>query len=175
MEKYSNKESYAIFDATGEIKQVTFEITQALQKKDEELVEELFEDLIDLINSHENRYEAVAYAIVHSCDLVEEYRSKIRGYMYVAKRLKDRLRDRMNQQGLKELDTGIFRLWIKKNVHPTVIVDIPAEELPKEFHSIKPDKVKLREALSNGEEIEGVTLELGEHVRVTVKISLRET
>ena len=173
MERHPSREPYAIFDVTGEIKQVTAEITNALQQSDDELVEELFDDLIDLINSHENKYEVAAYTIIYSRDLTEEYQAKARGYRYLARRLKERLQDRMNQQGVKEFDTGIFRLWIKEDPYPTVIVDIPAEELPREFHTIKPDKVKLREALSNGEKIEGVTLELGEHIRITAKVGLK--
>ena len=173
MERHSSKEPYAIFDVTSEIKRVTLEITEALQQSDDELVEELFDDLIDLINSHENKYEAVAYTIIYSRDLAEEYQAKAKAYRYLAKRLKERLYDRMKQQGLKEFDTGIFRLWINKNPFPTVIVDIPAEELPKAFHNIRPDKVKLREALSKGEKIEGVTLELNEHLKITVKVSLK--
>lgn len=173
MERHLSKEPYAIFDVTDEIKQVTLKIIEALQQENEELVEERFEDLIDLINSYENKYQSVAYIIVDSRNLAKKYQAKASAYRYLARRLKERLHDHMNQQELKDFDTGIFRLWIKDNLYPTVIVDIPAEELPKEFHSIRPDKVKLREALSKGEKIEGVTLESGEHLTITVKVSLK--
>lgn len=166
MKKDVSIESNVLFDETGEIKQVTTEFTNALQQDNEELAEELFEELIDLINTHEERYQTVACIIIDSRNLTEEYRSKARAYNDLAKRLKDRLQNRMDQQGLRELEAGIFTLRIIRNGHPTVIIDIPAEELPVQFHSIKPDKVKLRDALSNGEEIEGVSLEIGEYVAI---------
>ena len=169
MDKHSSRESDTFFDITGEIKQVTTEIIKALEKQDEDLVEVLFEELIDLINSHENKYEAAAYTIIDSLNLTQEYQAKARAYRYLAKRLKERLQDRMNQRGLRELDAGIFTLRIKRNGHPTVIVDIPAEKLPEEFHNIKPNKEKLRLALSNGVKIEGVTLEIGEYVAIDSK------
>ena len=172
MKSHVSKEADVIFDITGKIKQATLEITEALQQGDEELVEDLFEDLIALINSHENKYEAVAYTIIDSRNLTEEYRAKAKAYNDLAKRLKERLQDRMNQQGLRELDAGIFTLRIQRNGLPTVIVDIPAEDLPEQFHNIKPNKEKLRLALSKGERVEGVTisfLEIGEHIKIDAK------
>lgn len=162
-------ESNVLFDETGEIKQVTTEFTNALQEDNEELAEELFEELIDLINSHEERYQTVACIIIDSRNLTEEYRAKARAYNDLANRLRDRLQNRMNQQGLKELQAGIFTLRIQRTGFPTVIIDIPVEELPEQFHSIKPDKVKLRDALSDGEKIHGVTLEIGEYVAIHSK------
>lgn len=169
MKKDVSMESNVLFDETGEIKQVTTEFANAFQQDDEELSEELFEELIDLINSHEERYQTVACIIIDSRNLTEEYRAKARAYNDLAKRLRDRLQNRMDQQGLRELNAGIFTLRIKRTGFPTVIVDIPVEELPQQFQSIKPDKIKLRSALSNGEKVEGVTLEIGEYVAIDSK------
>ena len=169
MGKSVSMESNVLFDETGEIKQVTTEFTNALQQDNEDLAEELFEELIDLINSHEEKYQTVACIIIDSRNLTEEYRAKARAYNDLAKRLRDRLQNRMDQQGLKELNAGIFTLRIQRTAFPTVIIDIPVEELPEQFHSIKPDKVKLRDALSDGEKVEGVSLEIGEYVAIHSK------
>ena len=169
MDEHVKRESNELFDPTGKIKQVTIEFTEALQKNDEDLAEDLFEDLIDVINSHDSKYEAAAYTIIESRNLTEEYRAKARAYDNLIKRLKERLQDRMNEYGLKELHAGIFTLRIIKNGHPTVIVNIPPEELPEQFHNITPNKVKLRLALSEGEKVEGVTLEIGEHIAIHSK------
>lgn len=174
MEQHLSEEFNSILDPTNEIRKITLGIVEAFQENNENLVEKLLHDLIILINSHQDKYEAVAFAIIHCRHLMDQYRAKARGYSHIAKYLKDRLQDHINQKGCKELDTQTFRFWIKENLYPTVIVDIPAEELPEEFYRIQADKIKLREALSNGKEIEGVTLELGEHLRVTVKVSLQD-
>ena len=84
----------------------------------------------------------------------------------LAKLLEQRLTDDMKQRNLKEVAARIYTIRIVENNIPTVIVNIPAEQLPERFQRVKPDKIKLNSAIIDGEEVEGVTLEVGEHIRI---------
>jgi len=69
-----------------------------------------------------------------------------------------------------EVKASNYTIRIVKNEIPTVIVDIPAEQLPERFQRVvqrvESNKIELRSAIINGEEVEGVTLELGEHIKI---------
>ena len=175
MRKHASQEHDTVFDIRGEIRSIVGAITEAQAKKDYELVSELTDELIALIDKHEDKYELYAHVIKNSINGVRERKEIARPYNAEAKALKDlaelleqRLKDDMKQRNLKEVKARIYTIRIEKNNIPTVIVNIPAEQLPERFQRIKPepDKIKLQSAIIDGEEVEGVTLELGEHIKI---------
>ena len=167
---------HASQDIKGEIRSIVGKITEAQAERDYELVSELTDELIALMDKHEDKYELYAHVIKNSIngetksrEIAHPSMAKARALKNLAKLLEQRLKDDMKQRNLKEVGARIYTIRILKNNIPTVVVNIPAEQLPERFQRVNPDKHKLLSALLNGEEVEGVTLELGEHIIIRNK------
>ena len=173
MRKHASQEHDTFFDIRGEIRSIVGAITEAQVERDSELVSELTDELIALMDKHEDKYELYAHVIKNSINGVRERKEIARPYNAEAKALKDlaellkqRLKDDMKQRNLKEVEARIHTIRIEEATIPTVIVNIPAEQLPERFQRVEPNKIKLKSAIINGEKVEGVTLELGEYIRI---------
>ena len=90
-----------------------------------------------------------------------------------AKRLKDRLKQFMEEHGMKDIETPHFRFAVQKNGGRTPIeVDVPPDQLPKEYQRVKiePDIDKLRSKLESLPDDVGLPfahfLPRGSHLRV---------
>ena len=173
MRKHASQEQDTFFDIRGEIRSIVGAITEAQVERDSELVSELTDELIALMDKHEDKYELYAYVIKNSINGEQKRReiaypsnAEARSLKNLAELLKQRLKDDMKQHNLKEIEVGIHTIRIEEDDIPTVIVSIPAEQLPERFQRVEPNKIKLRSAIINGEKVEGVTLELGEHIRI---------
>ena len=82
--------------------------------------------------------------------------------------LKDTLMDYLNKHQLSSMPVGEGLKIAKQKSAPSVLIEIPVEELPTEFQNITIEAKKndLREALAQGEEIDGVRVIRREHIRV---------
>ena len=173
MRKHASQEHDTFFDIRGEIRSIVGAITEAQAERDYELVSELTDELIALMDKHEDKYELYAYVIKNSINGEKKRReiaypsnAEARALKNLAELLEQRLRDDMKQRNLKEVEAKIYTIRIVKNTISKVIVNIPAEQLPERFQRVKPDKIKLKSAIIDGEEVEGVTLELGEQIKI---------
>ena len=165
-----------LFEITGEIKVIIREITEAQAEKDYDLVETLTEELLGLMDKHEDKYERYVHVIKNSLnsdagnkEIADVFQAKATALNNLAKRLKDTILQDMKEHNLSKVDAGIFTIRTQKNSIPTLTVSVDAEELDERFQIIEPNKDELRFAICNGEEIEGVTLEKGVHIRIGPK------
>lgn len=174
--QHASDKPYSLFNITADIEMLIRDITEAQQDKDLERIEELTDKLIDLIHVHENKYEATVHVIKNSLHTAEgnqaianEFQAIATAHKNLAKRLKERLKEDMNRHGLTKVNAGIFSIRTQKNNIASLKVLAEPEALPEQFQVIKIDTDELRAALAAGEEIEGATLEKGEHIRITAK------
>ena len=174
--KYTSNDPYTLFDISGEMKQILSELADAQLEKNKELVEELTLDIIDLIDMHENKYEATVHVIMNSLnaakgnqEIANQFQAKATANNNLAKHLKERLKKDMQFLDLKTVNAGIYTIYTRENPVPTLTIDIDPEDLPEQFQKIEADTDELRHALSTGEEIDGVTLKKGEHIRISAK------
>ena len=79
-----------------------------------------------------------------------------------AERLKAYLAAQMTLCGLKELKAGLFKLRFQPTAPAISIID--ESVVPEKFHRVKVeiDKLAIRDALKNGEEVPGIKIERGE-------------
>ena len=173
MRKHASQEHDTFFDIRGEIRSIVGDITEAQAERDYELVSELTDELIALMDKHEDKYELYADTIKKSIngekesrEIARPHNAKARALNKLATLLEQRLKDGMKQRNLKEVKARIYTIRIEENKNLKVIVNIPPEQLPGRFQRVKPDKIKLKSAIKDGEEVEGVTLELGEHIKI---------
>lgn len=173
MRKHASQEHETFFDIRGEIRYIVGAITEAQVERDYEKVSELTDELIALIDKHEDKYELYAHVIKNSINGVRErkeiarpYNAEAKALNKLAKLLEQRLKDDMKQRNLKEVKARIYTIRIVKATIPTVIVNIPPEQLPERFQRVEPNKIKLNSALIDGEEVEGVILEVGEYIKI---------
>ena len=173
MRKHASQEHDTFFDIKGEIRSIVGAITEAQVERDSELVSELTDELIALIDKHEDKYELYAQVIKNSINGEQKRRqiaypsnAEALALKNLAELLKQRLKDDMKQRNLKEVEARIYTIRIEENNISKVIVNIPAEQLPERFQRVKPDKIKLKSVIIDGEEVEGVTLELGEQIKI---------
>ena len=176
-QRHASKDPYTLFDITAEIKEMIAEITEAQEERDYDLIEQLTEQLIEVMDLHGRKYESYVHVIKESIaaaknnkTIADQFAAKATAHNNLVKRLKTRLHDDMKQHSLKTLDAGIFIVRTQKNSLPTLTVNVDADVLPERFQVIEPNKEELRHALSIGEEIDGVKLEKGEHIRIVTKI-----
>jgi hypothetical protein len=82
--------------------------------------------------------------------------------------LKDRAKAAMVEAGFEKLDVGVRKLRIQNNSQAALHIEDPAK-VPDRFWYQPPKEIsneQLREAIAVGEQIEGVKLERGTHLRV---------
>lgn len=173
MRKHASQEHDTFFDIKGEIRSIVGAITEAQAERDYELVSERTDELIALIDKHKDKYELYAHVIKNSIngakkskEIARPHNAKVRALNKLVELLEQRLKDDMKQRNLKEVEARIHTIRIVKADIPTVIVNIPAEQLPERFQRVEPNKIKLRSAIIDGEEVEGVTLEVGEYIKI---------
>lgn len=138
--------------------------------QDSELLEEMFADLklsaSDKINNVqkfrlelENRAEGLK-------KLAKHYEEKAKVELNKANRMKEIMFSFVSKMDDKKFDSGEFKFSVSKGQPKVAIVD--EENLPRAYRVAKwnADKNKIKEALKNGETIEGCSLEYSESLRV---------
>lgn len=156
-------QGHAPFEITSEIKGVIEDIIEAQKQNDCDLVDELTEKLISLINSESNRYEAIAH-VIKNCE------NTAKGINKIAKTLRERVVQHMKQLDLLRVDAVRFTVTRTSSSKVKIDVNVSIAELPERFQRITANKPELKRALSNGEKVEGVQLEQGEHIRINYRI-----
>lgn len=174
--QHASKDPDTLFDITSEIKVIIREITIAQYDKDYDLVSELTDELTNLMDKHENKYESYVHVIKNSLnaatgnkEIADQFMAKYTALNNLAKRLKERLHQDMKQHGLNKVDAGIFTVREQRNSVASLEVEVQPEQLPEEFQRIEIDTAELRAALEFGEEVKGASLKKGTHIRIVTK------
>ena len=166
-----------IFELTAEIEQIIDEIVDAEIAGDKDELDALHAELDKLYDARTTKHEGYVHVIKNTlhaaqgCKAEADFFAKrATALNNLAKRLKDTLKDDLIEHDEKSTTAGKYRIARQKNSQPTVHVRIPDEDLPAEYQNvtIEADKPALRQAIDSGEEIDGVDMEYGEHIRIRV-------
>ena len=172
------RDPFTLFDITHEIKAILRDIEDADIAGDADEVEALHAELEALYDTRDSKHEGYVHVIKNSVASAEghqavsdEFGARARALTNLAKRLKERLLDDMEQHDESVVNAGIFKIARQRNSQPSVVLSVEADELPEAYQSveIKADKDALKEAINAGEEITGVNLKTGEHIRIRVR------
>ena len=173
-ERHTSRDPNSLFDISNEMKNILAELGDAQYEKDYGRIEELTDELIEIISLHSDKYEATVHVIQNAIntakgnqEIADQFQAKATANNNLAKHLKTKLLQDMKMHGLTKITAGIFSIRTQKNSVATLTIHIPAENLPRAFQRVEPNNEELRAALSNGEEVDGVTLIKGEHIRIT--------
>ena len=162
----------AIADKVNEI------IDAVMERSEKETIDSLYTELDGLYESREAKLESYVHVIKNAeaaakaCkEQANEFYAKSKALDGLARRLKETLLGDLTQHGEKTANAGLFKITRRKSP-ASVIVLVPASELPPEFQRVRieADKTALKKALSENGGINGVTLdENSEHVRLSVR------
>ena len=167
-----------LFDLTEAIGDIVDDLVDALIVGDTEAVESLFDELDSLYERRSEKHEGYVHVIKNAEAAADAcykeanaFYARNKALKGLASRLKDTLMADLHQHGERRTTAGKFSIARQKNSQPSVILNISAEALPTEFQrlTIEADKTALKDALKDGTEIDGVSLETGEHIRIRVK------
>ena len=167
-----------LFQLNDDIAALVDEIIDAELEGDTELVDALLGELASLYDAREAKHEAYVHVIKNAEATAEAcykeanaFYTRNKALKNLAVRLKDILMGDLKEHDAKSTTAGKFKIARQRNSQPSVIMSIEAEALPTEFQriTIEADKDALKDALNTGEEIDGVALETGEHIRIRVK------
>ena len=167
-----------IFQLQAEIGEIIDDIIDAELAGDTDAVEALLAKLDTLYESRSIKHEGYVHVIKNSLNTAKGckaeadfFAKRATALNNLAKRLKDTLKEDLIHHDEESAKAGKYRIARQKNSQPTVNVHIPDEDLPSEYQNVtvEADKPALRKAIDGGEEIDGVDLEYGEHVRIRAK------
>ena len=167
-----------IFQLQAEIGEIIDDIIDAEIAGDTDAVEALLAKLDTLYESRSIKHEGYVHVIKNSLNTAKGckaeadfFAKRATALNNLAKRLKDTLKGDLIEHDEKSVTAGKFRIARQKNSQPTVNVLIDAENLPTDYQNvtIEADKAALKQAITNGADIDGVDMEYGEHVRIRAK------
>ena len=167
-----------IFQLQAEIGEIIDDIVDAEIAGDTEAVDALHAKLDTLYKSRSIKHEGYVHVIKNAINTAKGckaeadfFAKRATALNNLAKRLKRNLLDDLVHHGEASVKAGKYRISRQKNSQPTVTIRIPDEDLPAVYQNvtIEADKTALKKALQNGEEIDGVDMETGEHVRIRAK------
>ena len=138
----------------------------------EEGLEDTLESINDTIELKADGYariirnlEANAVALKVEIDRLTNRRRSIENSI---DRLKENLKDAMIATGKEKIKTDLFNVTVANN--PVAVNVIDENMIPEEYFNIevirKLDKISLRDAIKNGEEIQGAELTQGKGLRI---------
>lgn len=166
-----------LFDLTEAIGDIVDDIVDAIIAGDTEEVESLFDELDTLYSARSEKHEGYVHVIKNAEAAAEAcykeanaFYARNKALKGLATRLKDILMADLHQHGETRTTAGNFKIARQKNSQPSVILNIEAEALPTDYQriTIEANKEALKDAIQNGTEIDGVSLETGEHLRIRV-------
>lgn len=166
-----------LFDLTAHITEIIDDIVVAYEIGNPELADELFDELAQLHLQRNDKLEGYVHVIKNSqiaADAAKAeaaaFAKRARALEALATRLKKTLLEDLVHHDEKSSNAGRFKIARQAGA-PRVAVTIPAGDLPEEYQrvTVDADKTALKTALKQGEQIEGVTLELTEHLRIRAK------
>lgn len=138
----------------------------------EEGLEDTLESINDTIELKADGYariirnlEANAVALKVEIDRLTNRRRSIENSI---DRLKENLKDAMIATGKEKIKTDLFNVTVANN--PVAVNVIDEKLIPEEYFKVeiirKLDKLSLRDAIKNGEEIQGAELTQGKGLRI---------
>jgi len=166
-----------LFELTDAITDIIDDIVDALIADDTEEVDTLIDELDSLYSARSEKHEGYVHVIKNAetasaaCKAqANAFYARAKALENLSRRLKDTLLADLQQHGETRTRAGNFKIARQKNSQPSVILNIEAEALPTDYQriTIEADKTALKDALNNGTEIDGVSLETGEHIRIRV-------
>ena len=167
-----------IFELQAEIEQIIDDIIDAELAGDKDAVDALHAELDKLYDARTTKHEGYVHVIKNSLNTAKGckaeadfFAKRATALNNLAKRLKDTLKEDLIHHDEESVKAEKYRIARQKNSQPTVNIHIPDEDLPAEYQNVtvEADKPALRKAINGGEEIDGVDLEYGEHVRIRAK------
>lgn len=138
----------------------------------------------DLEEIFDNTKEELSFKLEGYCKLIKNLESDVSGLKSEEKRLSDRRKYMENTierckkamenallvSGEKKLACGTFTVSIQKNPKKVVLDVTDLKDIPEEYFKIPEpeiDRAKMKEALENGENLEGIAhLEQSESLRI---------
>ena len=167
-----------IYQLRDEIEQLVNAIVDAEIEGDTEKLKTLHAELEALHEVRSAKHESYVHVIKNAentavgckveADLFTKRASALKN---LAKRLKETLLDDLIEYGEQSTTTEKFKIARQNNAQPTLHIRVDAEELPDTYQIlvVEADKDALKTALAAGVKVEGVALEVGEHVRIRAK------
>ena len=167
-----------IFQLQAEIGEIIDDIVDAEIAGDTDAVDALIAKLDQLYDARTTKYEGYVHVIKNALNTAKGckaeadfFAKRATALNNLAKRLKNNLHDDLVHHDEESVKAGKYRIARQKNSQPTVNVRIPDADLPAAYQkvTVEADKTALKQAIENGEEIDGVDLETGEHIRIRAK------
>lgn len=150
-------------------------------KEDPELTEEerqvMLEGIKQAAVESKEKIERVAYYIKSSSSKIDFWKEEVKKAQSYIKNfessieyLKEVLNEYMTEQDIDKIEVGAYTVKKHKNSNPSLTKSEGAEA-PAKYTIIIPEHLEddnkaIKEALKNGEEIDGYSLEYGYHVRI---------
>ena len=166
-----------LFDLTQTISDLVDDLVDAHIAGDTEEIQALFEELDSLYGARSEKHVGYIHVIKNAESAAENckaeaslFAKRANALKNLASRLKETLRMDLREHGEKSTTAGNFKI-ARQNGAPRVVVRIDPESLPDDFQriTIEADKSALKDALKRGESVDGVELEISEHVRIRLK------
>ena len=166
-----------LFELTASILQIIDEIVDAEIANDTEQLHALYAEL-DTHYANRSEKQGGYVHVIKNAEITakackaeaQEFMARSKALENLTARLKETLRLDLQQHGETSTTAGKFKI-ARQNGPPRVVIEIPVSELPVPYQrvSIEADKTALKDALKNGEDVEGVAFEATEHIRIRVR------
>lgn len=162
------------YEFNARVLELIAEIDSAEAQDSAELVAELEATLTELYPAIDAKRESYVHVVrsaeAQASALREESRrlaQRAHKMQTLAKRLKQVVHDDLGANGEVSAHAGIFRLRIAQSP-PRVKLQVPPERLPRQFQkvSVSANTNAIRQALQDGQSVEGAELEKGTHLRI---------
>lgn len=159
----------SLYELTTELKNIYEQIENG-----EEFTEEMEKALVLTEQNLQAKAIDYGYVIKSLDDEMELFDKEIKRLTERKKQLaktqellKDRLTEAMQEFGITEMKGKTIKLSFRKSESVDVYnVDALPDEFKRTKVSIEPDKVAIKEALKNGEEVEGATLFIKDNLQI---------
>jgi hypothetical protein len=169
-----------LFEIGDELNRIAeaFDVLDSQEQSDDvmQTVEDYFGNLLDERDDKIDRYGSLIRWFEQLAQSASEEAKRLSALATVrenaAKRLKERLKDYFETEGISKFSTARFSFSVAQNggkVPLVFVEEFNAGRLPEHFRETfyKPNSDVIREALESGDEVAGVTLgERGTHLRM---------
>ncbi len=162
-----------LFEISAAIEDVCRRIGEAGDAESPELIAELER----LFESREQKHVGYVHVIKNTHATltglraeITLFKNRVRALMQLEARLKSALQVDLKRHGETSVLAGNYRI-ARQTGQKRVVVNVPNETLPAEYQHVRTaaDRVGLKHALEQGEQIEGVELQDTEHIRIRAK------
>ena len=164
-----------LFEIKAKIRDLLDELIGVEEFNDAAQVEVIRHELETALEQEENKYQAYVHVIRSSetaadamIEEAERLRNRAKALNNTVKHLKSVLQNVMEHEDTMQLDAGVHTIRLQRNSQPTITIACDVTDLPPDCqrHSVEPNKVAIRELWKRGETPDGVTINVGHHVRI---------